>query len=190
MLLCRKVQKNILVIGPVYDVSKIDKILSLQDNYELIVINGSLLHTLDNLEEKLSAINKLNDKIIYNVSDLDYKSCINNKLESWIKYKNNITQITFNGGGTLLVVSGGVIPNMVKEDLRSNLEISFVSKIEGDSWHNRYNGMLGYIISNNPLDDSPPEYFQYSCRIGNTYKSNLVYAQEASQYGLQKTFLI
>ena len=191
-MISRKIAHKILVTGPIYNLLKLESLNNLVDNYELIVINGSLFYNLENIENKINNLNKLlNDKIIYNLSDLDYVSSTQNeKIFNFIKNKSNVVTVNFNGGSCVTIVSGGIPFNMGKEGLQSNLEISFVSRLGEGAWHEQYGGKLGYIISNNPLKDAPPDYFAYSCRLGTTAQSQKTYAQEVNQYGLQKTILL
>jgi hypothetical protein len=182
-----------LIIGPVYDqIDKFEKIENISKNYDITIINGSICYLLDNLQDKLNKFQKiLNNKIIYLASDLDYVSMRQNSLvENWVKDKPNVASIKFKSGSSVIVTSGGVPNNLGLEGLQSNLKISFMSMVGETPWHHQYNGMLGYVISNNPLSDKPPEFFNYSCRIGINYNKNKIYCQEIDEYKLKNTILL
>jgi len=105
--------------------------------------------------------------------------------------KPNVIIINFVSQSSLIVTCGGVLPKMTKSQLSDNLETSFISNIENKPWHKFYGGGYGYIISNNPLTDKEPAFYNYSAQIGNVYsKSCQVYAQEVDQFGLKKTILL
>jgi hypothetical protein len=78
---------------------------------------------------------------------------------------------------------------MNREKLLDNLETSFVSLINGQIWHNLYGGGYGYIISNNPLTQQSPKFYNFSMQMGNIYNGSetKVYAQEIDQFGLKDT---
>lgn len=183
-----------LVIGPIYDqIDKFKKIKEISKNYDITILNGSICHLLDNdLQNRINELNKiLNNKIIYLNSDLDYIAMTkSNIVEDWIKNKPNIANIRFSSGTNLIVVSGGVPNNLGLDGLQSNLEISFMSRVGDTPWHYEYNGMLGYVISNNPLSDKAPEFFNYSARIGTKYNKNKIYCQEIEEYGLKNTIML
>ncbi len=197
-MFCRffeKTLQNILVVGPIYDkTEKLHKINNLIQKYDLIILNGSSCYPdNENLIERLKYIDSLlaTNKVNYIVSDLDYQISLKNKLvNKWIFDKPNAINIKFSRGTQITIMAGGVLPNMSHKDLKVNLEISFVSSLGEVPWHQKYNGKLGYIISNNPLKAASPEFFNYSARIGTTLQTGRVYAQQVNENGLQKTFLL
>src|SRR5690606_2356219 len=94
----------------------------------------------------------------------------------WIFSKPNIIDIKY-PSTNYLICSGGIINKI-------DIKCSFISYIDGISWHEKYGGAFGYVISNNPLGNEP-EFYNFSCRLGS---DNAVYAQEVSETGLLKTF--
>ena len=89
-----------------------------------------------------------------------------------------------------MVMDGGIPPAVQsKKQLLDNLELSFVSTIDGKPWHQSYNGRFGYVISNNMMTDDLPQYHTYSMQIG-CKDNERVYAQEVDDIGLKRLFLI
>ena len=183
-----------LIIGPIYDqINKLEKIKKMSENYDATIINGSVCHILDgNQKNRIQEFEKiLNNKIYYLASDLDYISMKKDSfVETWISNKPNVAKIKFNSGVPVLVMSGGIPSQLGPFGIESNLEISFVSNQGEVAWHHKYNGMAGYVISNNPLSDAPPEFFNYSARMGINYNKNKIYCQEIEEYGLKNTILL
>jgi hypothetical protein len=203
-LILKKNINKILVVGPIYDninvFSFIEKNIS---HYDYIIINGSLCYPFNNIESVKDRIKQLNEllisnKIIYNVSNYDYellaKLYSNNSdkdIQDWISTKPNVIIITFTNQTNVIITSGGITPLMNKNSLNDSIETSFINNINNKSWHLSYNGMYGYIISNNPLTNDSPIFYKYSAQIGNKYSENLnIYAQEVDKFGLKKTILI
>jgi hypothetical protein len=187
--------QNVLVIGPIYDkIDKLNKIFDFIKKYDLIVINGNICFPNDEkIQDRIAIVEQLlqTNKVIYNVGNFDYQCMLtNNIVKKWIDDKPNVVGVKFVRGTRLIIVSGGLVPNMTWEDLQGNLKISFVSEVDDMPWHLKYNGKLGYVISNNPLKNGPPEFFNYSARIGTKSENPRVYGQEVNENGLQKTFLI
>ena len=188
---------KVLVIGPIYDNFEILlKIEKLVNQYDRVIFNGSLTYPLDNFKtcqrlEHMSDLLKL-EKVIYNISDIDYKlSMTNNMVADWLKHKPNAVNIKFNRGTSVLIISGGISPEMKQyKDLESNLELSFVKEINNKSWHYSYNGRFGYVVSNNLLSEEEPKFFNYSAQIGIKHDKGKVYAQEINENGLGNTFLL
>lgn len=186
---------NFLVIGPIYsNFENFSKIKNLSKNYDLTVINGSLFYPFNknNISKIINELISLeNYNCFYNVSDLDYKSGLECPiLFSFLNKKNNITKVTMERKNDVIITSGGFSLEMSMNSFtNNNLESSFISYINEKSWHKGYNGKLGYVISNNPLSDNKPEFFNYSCRIGAKYNENYkIYAQEVCFSGIKKTF--
>jgi len=89
------------------------------------------------------------------------------------------------------VLAGHLIQNMNNLKLENNIETSFISTINGQSWHKSYHGIYGYVVSNSPLTFEKPQFYNYSAQIGNDYGINTnVYAQEIESTGLKKTILL
>jgi hypothetical protein len=195
-----KISGKILVVGPIYD--KIDRLAAIEKmipQYNLILFNGGLCcpsNDLDQIQLRISKIQDLMDhhRIVYLAGRSDYsilQSLDNVAITNWINMRPNIAFVAF-PTRTVLVMDGG-IPSTVKtiNELHNNMEISFLSKIKDKPWHAAYNGGLGYVISNNPLTDQPPQYYSYSMQLGNTYgPENKLYAQEINEVGLKQTILL
>lgn len=192
---------KILVVGAIYDkIDKLQNAMSIKDNYDFVIINGNICYPnddLNKLKERIKVIDNylLSGKVIYNVGQFDLqfmnKLDDNDELKKWIKDKPNVIMINFQNQSSIIIVNGGITPETNKTDLFDNLEISFVSYLNKTSWHKLYGGGLGYVISNNPLTQKEPQFYNYSAQIGNIYGENTqVYAQEADQFGLKKTILL
>ena len=187
--------KNVLVIGPIYNkIEKLNKIFNFIEKYDLIIINGNICFPNDeNVQARIGIVDQLmtTNKVVYNAGNFDYQCMLENIfVKKWLADKPNVVGVKFLRGTRLIVVSGGLLPNMALEDLQANLKISFVSELGEVPWHLKYNGKLGYVISNNPLKNSSPEFFNYSARIGTKMENSRVYGQEMNENGLQKTFLV
>jgi hypothetical protein len=190
-------QQKVLVVGPIYDkIEKLQKIKEIEHNYQYIIFNGNLLYPYVNtneLEERIKLFD--NKKWLFNVGQFDLLALLNRELSSnvskWINSKPNVIIIEFINKTNLIILGGGVIPKMNKRDLLDSLEVSFVSNFNNEIWHKSYGGGYGYIISNNPLTDKEPAFYNYSMQLGNVFSpDNKVYAQEADQYGLKETILL
>ncbi len=203
-LILRENINKILVVGPIYDninvFSFIEKNIA---HYDYIIINGSLCYPYDNINfvrDRIKQVDKLllSNKIIYNASNYDYELLAtlyaNNSdkdIQNWINLKPNVIVVNFTNQTTAIITSGGVTPQMNKTSLNENIETSFISYINRKPWHLLYNGMYGYIVSNNPLTNEEPIFYKYSAQIGNKYSENTnVFAQEVDKFGLKKTILI
>jgi predicted phosphodiesterase len=200
LFLSKSIHK-LLVIGPSYDrLNEVSlRIEELISNYDCVIINGGICYPSDNLElvkERIQKINQLasTNKVIYVAgrNDLTLLSKTDDQeIIEWIRGCYNMVVVKF-PSRTVLVMDGGV-PQGTRslEQLIESIEISFVSQINNKPWHHSYNGGLGYVISNNPLSDKSPEYYNYSMQLGNLYSSQAtVYAQEMDEVGLKKTILI
>jgi hypothetical protein len=200
-----KTALKVLVIGPVYD--KTEKLLragTLVPEYDYVIFNGGLCypnHNILEVQQRLEQMDVLikTGKVIYNLDSHDLlfaESLDADKRESrilkWIWSKPNVVIIYFkNAQSTTIITGGGVTPQMNREVLLDNMETSFVSKIQGVSWHKIYGGMQGYIISNNPLTFQKPQFHNFSAQIGNDYgPETQVYAQEVDGFGLKRTILL
>jgi hypothetical protein len=190
-------QQKVLVVGPIYDkIDKLQKIKEIEHNYQYIIFNGNLCYPYENTEELEERIKLFdNKKWLFNAGQFDLLALLNSRnseyVNKWIKSKPNVIIVEFTNKTNLIILGGGVLPKMIKSDLLDNLEVSFVSKFNNESWHKSYGGSYGYIISNNPLTNKKPEFYNYSMQLGNIFSpENNVYAQEADQYGLKETILL
>jgi hypothetical protein len=201
-LILEKFQKKLLVVGPIYDKIKIlQSQQELWDQQELVIFNGNLCYPNDNLDQveaRIEMMEKLlqSGKFIYNVGHQDLllmKQLEQNnqysEIVAWIKNKYNVIQINFLNQYNLIITNGGLTSEMKKSDLQNNLETSFVSNIDGQPWHHWYGGKYGYVISNHPLTQEPPRFYNFSLQMGNTYHDkNLTYATQIGQYGVEYIF--
>lgn len=196
-LILSKPLRKLLVIGPIYNkldkLSKIDELLS---QYDYVIFNGGLCYSLENLKKRLQAFDNwaVNKKIIYIVgrNELQLLNKIDDQeILTWIHSHCNIVIANFDSR-TVIVTDGGLPQNLKgMYELMDNLEVSFISQVGDKPWHVNYNGGLGYVISNNPLNDSPPQYYNYSMRLGCLYDPNApVYAQEVDEIGLKNSILL
>lgn len=191
-------QHKALVVGPIYNkTEKFKKIQEIENNYDLIIFNGNLCYpyeSISELEERIEIFNQ-NPKWVFNLGQYDLKvlidSNISSKVKEWISSKSNVVIIEYKNQTSLIILGGGLTPTIGKKDLQENLEVSFISNFNNEIWHKSYGGAYGYIISNNPLTDQPPAFYNYSMQIGNYFsQNNKVYAQEVDQYGLKETILL
>lgn len=193
--------QKILIISAIYDkIEKLEIISTLIKNYQYIILLGNICYPFNNLqlvEKRINKLQKYLDKypnLIYILGnyDLDLWSKLkNHEISNWILSKPNVGIFNFPSQSNIVATSGGIPENLTKKQLNNNLEISFVSNLEGKPWQEIYGGNLGYVISNNPISHQNPRFFNYAAAIGQIYDENhQVWAQEADQYGLKKTFII
>jgi hypothetical protein len=201
-LIVEKFEKKVLIVGPIYD--KIEILQSqkkLWDKQELIIFNGNLCYPNDNLDQVEKRIEIVEDliqssKVIYNLGDQDLlllRRLDQNrqypKIRNWLQNKSNVVIIKYLSQTQFIITNGGVLPTMQQKDLHHNFETSFISKIDGQPWHDKYGGNYGYIISNNPLTHESPQYHNFSLQLGNIYhEKNLTYAAQMGQYGIERIF--
>jgi hypothetical protein len=174
---------KILVVGPIWgNMEKLDKIKSLANKYDYIIINGNAIQN-GSFENYLFMNNffSLIKNSIYNMGDIELKLLYIKDMDL-LQNKSNIVSITFSNGYKVLITNGG-FNNQMKD---SNIESSFINY----NWHEDYNGKLGYIISNNPILESSPNFYRHSARIGNVHTSSEVYAQEIDKFGLKQTIVL
>jgi hypothetical protein len=201
----KKNMNKVLVVGPIYDkLDKLNNVINLIDNYDQVIFNGGLCYPDINpleIKNRLSKMDKLikSKKVIYNIDAHDLRCAhkynslnIDSEIVDWVWSKPNVIIIMFvKQQTTTIVTGGGINPSMNYHTLSDNLETSFISKINGVSWHQLYGGMSGYIISNNPLTFQEPQFHKFSAQIGNAYgHETQVYAQELDGLGLKKTILL
>jgi hypothetical protein len=192
---------KILIIGSIYDKLKtLSKVGDMISCYEHIIFNGNLLfpfNDIESIKHRIQIMDELlkNKNVIYNIGNYDLKllNILNENndhydVQKWILSKPNIIAIDFANTYSVLIVSGGLTPNIkTRSKLIDNLEISFVSNINDNPWQIYYGGRLGYVISNNPATTDKPKLFPYASQIGNKYSENSkVYAQEIDQLGLNQ----
>jgi hypothetical protein len=205
MLNVAEIQGKILIIGALYDkVSKLESRPELLKNYQHIVINGNICFPFDDFDLIKDRISKVTNflatnKVIYNLGSYDLKllgilleSGEHKDIQNWILTKPNVVRLQFKNQSTIIVVNGGLPKKVLTQRmLEDNLEVSFVSRVDGKPWQNYYAGQLGYIISNYPLTVEKPTFYSYSMQLGTKYNDNMnIYAQEADQYGLKETILL
>lgn len=198
-----KINGKILIIGSVYD--KFIDISNLLDKYQYIIYNGNICYPFNDLNKVYQRIDYINNlyqtkKVIYNLGNYDLKllsflleNNSNHDLIKWILSKSNLISIKFEKGTSALIINGGVLPENINiNSLENNIEISFLSYINDEPWHNFYNGRFGYIISNNPLNNDKPIFYNYSMQLGTKYDQNntKIYAQEIDGFGLKETILL
>ncbi len=195
--------QKILVVGPIYD--RLDKLLKVEQmmpDYDYTIVNGNLYYKfcdLDLFQKRLDVMDRMiqTKKAFFNLGDQEIMllegvlmDCPNQIVDR-LYNKPNVIFLDFDNQSNYLITSGGITPKMTKDKLADNLEVSFVSNIGGTSWHELYNGNMGYVISNNPLTYEAPKFHRYSAQIGNYYGiEHQVYAQEIDKFGLKETISI
>jgi hypothetical protein len=202
------VSKNVnkvLVVGPVYDkTEKLNRVQNMIPNYDYVIFNGGLCYPNENILEVKQRTNRMDQliktgRVIYSADAHDlklasslYAADSDPQLLNWILSKPNVVIVNFvKSQTTTIITGGGVGPKMNREVLMDNLETTFISKINGVSWHKIYGGTYGYIISNNPLTLKEPQFYSFSAQIGNSYgPETQVYAQEVEGLGLKRTILL
>jgi len=199
MRIMSNINEEILVVGSIYDnFEKIESIEKLIHKYAAVIFNGNLLYPFDNISSVYTRISIMKallqtGKVIYNLGAYDlklsnilYQNNDHIDIQQWIISNPNVINIDFANSSSVLIISGGLTPNINnKKLLTDNIEVSFVSKINGKPWQVYYNGMLGYVISNNPLGNKPM-FYSNAAQIGIQYKHKCdVYAQEINKFGLK-----
>lgn len=190
---------KILIIGPIYDNSNIfEKIDKISNQYDFVILNGNISFPINenHIQNQIEHINTFKN-IIYNIGDLDLKlihlkqdDYKFNNIIKWLESKSNIVIAINQYKQKILIMSGGISPDMKESNLINNVEISFISNIDNQPWHKKYGGGFGYVISNNPLTSSYPVFYDFSTQIGNNFgKDNQIYGQEILKTGLGKTIL-
>ena len=174
--------KKILVVGNMLGkIEILDKIKKISNKYDHIILNGGMPYNIQEIES-------LNKKMIYILDNNDLIRLTSNDdvINQWLQLQFNIIVMHFSTRH--VIITNGGIPNSIKckEDLINNIETSFVSNIDGKSWHEQYRGGLGYVISNGPLKITKPNFFNYSMQLG---VMNDVYGQEIEELGLKQTIL-
>jgi hypothetical protein len=195
--------QKILVVGSIYDrIELLQNNQKLLDEHDLIIINGNICYPNDKLARIENNIDVVNDlmksgKMIYNLGNQDLllmkeleETNRNFNIVKWLKSKSNVIMIEFVSQYNLIITNGGITPKMKKNDLYDNLETSFVSNIENKPWHHWYGGGYGYVISNNPLTQMEPKFYNFSLQLGNEYSSKNTFAIQIGQYGVGQTFLL
>jgi len=193
------INEKILIVGSIYDkLDKIEKIRTIISNYGVTIFNGNLLYPFSDINQVKNRIQIMNEllktgKVIYNLGAYDLKllNILNQNdeyfdVQKWIISKPNVIAIDFSSASSVLIMSGGVTPNINgRQMLNDNLEVSFVSHFNDKPWQIYYGGLMGYIISNNP-NNNKPTFYPYAAQIGSRYSDNFnVYAQEIDPSGLK-----
>jgi hypothetical protein len=201
----KKNMNKILVVGPIYDkLEKLNNVSNMISDYDQIIFNGGLCYPNTDpseIKSRLLQMDKLirTKKVIYNVDAHDLKCAKDfatekeySEIVDWVWSKPNVIIVYFTKQQTTTIITGGGLSSSMNQfNLTDNLETSFISKIDGVSWHQVYGGMSGYIISNNPLTFQKPQFHRFSAQIGNDYgPETQVYAQELDGLGLKKTILL
>jgi hypothetical protein len=192
--------KKILVVGPLYDqINKLSHLNEIALEYDWIIFNSGLFHSSDSVPKVKEHIAIMKDFIkkyhaAYVVGRQDYLMLTKTadvEIERWVKESYNVLLADFSSRG-VVVVDGGIHNNInVRADLSNNLEVSFTSNLDDKPWHQYYNGRVGYIISNNPLTNRHPKYYQHSMQLGNiSGPDHAVYAVEVDDIGLKKTIVL
>lgn len=187
-----KYLQNLLVIGPIHN--KLDKISSLLDKYDLIVVNDGLTSIEDNIINRLSIMDQLQStgKVIYNVGriDLTLANKMNIfqpdqlKIAEWVQNKPNVIMVDFNLSFQVIIMSGGIPSHITHHDqLSYNIEASFAIHP-----HQTYTGGLGYVVCNYPLI-TVPQFHPHSANIG-SIDSEQVHALNINRNGVQDTLLV
>lgn len=203
-LIIKKPIDKALVIGPLYDkIEKLERVREYSTDHQLIVFNGNLCYPFDDLSKVEYRLDKMNEllqdsRVIYNMGNYDYQLLDKlrdnpqyQKIHDWLATRCNVVIATMKSGSNLVITCGGITPQMSKHDLLNNLEISFISKINQVSWHHQYGGGIGYIISNNPLTQERPRFYNFSAQIGNSYQDKSeTYIIEVGNNGLKSIFCL
>jgi hypothetical protein len=195
-------KQKILIIGPIYDqLSVVTENKNILEQYPLIIFNGNLCypnHDLNAIAKRIEAIDQYlkPNKGIYNLGNQDlllmkrlFSDRNANDILQWLESKSNVVMIDFDTQSRIIITGGGLTPEMSLNDLRDNIETSFVSQVGDKPWHQWYGGAYGYIVSNNPLTQAYPQFYNYSVQIGNSYQEKTpVYAIQAGRHGIGRVF--
>jgi hypothetical protein len=167
----------------------------IQQNKEAIfILNGGVClgQNDEEIEQKILKLIDLkkNNLIYYNLSpeDLFYlnklKKNINfNFVFDWITNQKFVTNVQFSNQTTIFVMSGAITSVNFKNDVSSCLH-------NDPSWHQSYDGNLGFIISNMPKSPTlEPTLYNFSCSIG-VQDASKVILQEIGSQGLMNFFVI
>lgn len=171
--------KKLLIIGSAHKLNSLQT-LELQ-GYDWIILNGGICHPSFDIPTIKSRINQIQQyqSFIYVAGRYDLQ-CQDIEVANWVRTQPNVVIADF-PSRSLIIVDGGIPRNIKnKSDLLNNWEISFVSHIDGKSWHHSYNGSLGYVISNNPITDKT-QHFDFSMQLG------IAHAQEVDEIGLKRS---
>jgi hypothetical protein len=156
--------------------------LQLED-YDWMIFNGGICHPsfdMPTIKKRISQMQQ-HQRSVYVAGRYDLQ-CQDPEVASWIEQCPNVVIADF-PSRSVVIVDGGIPINTNRKDVINNWEVSFASYIEGRPWHQFYDGGLGYVISNSPLNDKP-QHFNYSMQLGS--KSNTTYAQEVDEIGLKR----
>lgn len=196
-------EQKVLVVGPIYD--QVEKFSSHPDwleKHDIIIFNGNLSYPNEDLSQVRARLRVMdryleNPKVIYNLGDQDlilmkrlWETNQASDIHHWLQGRTNVIILDFAKSQSHTVVTGGgVLPQMARGDLWSNLETSFVSNLDGRPWHDSYGGSVGYVISNNPLSDQKPKFHRFSLQMGTNYNPQAtVYAVQVDYHGIGEIF--
>lgn len=194
--------EKILVISPIYDqIDVLSKIKKISEQYDLIIFNGNLtfpFYDLNAVQNRIDLFESIfNTNTLYNIGNYDLELLLkledtNKKITDWINSKSNVIILEYSNSVRFIIVNGGIKKNMTRKDIMNSMEVTFISKVDNRYWHLDYNGSLGYVISNNPIQTGDPTFYSHSLRMGTPYVSDncKIIAQEVTKYGLKETFIL
>lgn len=192
--------QKILVVGALYNnIDKLTRLSEIASEYDWIIFNSGLCYPTSDVKQVKDRILRMKDFIsqhhaAYIVGRSDYLMLTKTsdlQIESWVKGSYNVAILDF-ASRSIVVVDGG-IPNGIQKrsDLYDNMEVSFTSRIDEKSWHESYNGRVGFVISNNPLAGKSPQIYSHSMQLGNAFvEDGPVYAIEVDDISLKKTIVL
>lgn len=192
LITLNKINKNILVISRGFENFDLisEHIKNNKDN--IIIFIGGI--TIGNNDYIINNINYIkNNKYYYLPNKEDLLFTINNKnniniINEFIQNQFAAIRVIFNNQSILNVISGGLLENINKfDDLeRDFIKITFVKEIDNKPWHEGYNGKIGYIISELPVNKAV-KLFNYSSSIGIENSSVI---QEFTLNGMGKSVIL
>lgn len=203
MLSIPRALEKILIVGSFH--GKTDKLLRAQTlipNYDLTVFIGGMYYSFQDLEEvdrNLDIMQKCiaTGKASYCLSPYDEMLIqgllidTTHRVCAFFEQSPNVIETGFANGNKILILNGGVIPKTTRKKLEHDTEITFVNNFDKKPWHESYDGRFGYVVSNNPQTLQEPQFYKFSCQLGNERDEKAqVYAQEADQFGLKRTILL
>lgn len=165
-------KESIYVVGGLYDnLPKIKQFIKTCDKSSLFIINGNICY--NNVEKNINELNELSAEynLYYVLSDNDLKYQKNlyennnyNDIYHWINEQAYACYLTFSNQSSILVLNGGLPDeynsiNTIEDDVRLCLI--------KNNWHDKYDGSLGYVMSNNPpRQGTQLNLYNYSCGFG------------------------
>lgn len=191
---------KILVVGALYNnIDKLTRLSEIASEYDWIIFNSGLCHPMNDVRQVKERILLMKEFIgkhrsAYIVGRTDYLMLTKTsdlEIESWVKGSYNVAFIDFSSRA-VVVLDGGIHNGIQKRsDLYEDMEVSFTSRIDDKSWHDSYNGRVGFVISNNPLVGKSPQIYSHSMQLGNAFvEDGPVYAIEVDDISLKKTIVL